>query len=213
MSLTYTLTSGTTWVNGMTADSTNLNNAVNLGSLAITTSVGGVLMGRVAHSSGTVGEIVINTGSLITPPAIGFIVGSSVANASISIGVDDTNNLALGYDATNGASCVWAGNGTANLTGGTPSGNLSLGGGTIVWNNNGTKYLKFSGAGSFGRTAAALATNATDGFFYMPGSLGTPTGVPSGLLTYVGGIAMVIDGVNGKLWCYINSAWKGVALT
>jgi hypothetical protein len=56
---------------------------------------------------------------------------------------------------------------------------------------------------------AALATNATDGFLYIPGTTGTPTGTPANY----GGHPMIYDTGANKLWVWNGSAWKWVALT
>lgn len=55
---------------------------------------------------------------------------------------------------------------------------------------------------------AALATNATHGFTYIPTSAGAPTGVPA---SYTGKVAMQYDTTNNKLWVY-NGGWKFVVL-
>lgn len=52
---------------------------------------------------------------------------------------------------------------------------------------------------------AALATNATDGFLYIPTCAGTPTGVPT---SNTGRVAMIYDTTNNKFYIY-NAAWKG----
>lgn len=51
----------------------------------------------------------------------------------------------------------------------------------------------------------ALATNATDGFLYIPTCAGTPTGVPA---AYTGKVAMVFDTTNNKLYIY-DGGWLG----
>ena len=58
-----------------------------------------------------------------------------------------------------------------------------------------------------GRTAPA--TTATAGFPYLPVMAGTPTGVPT---AQAGFVPMVVDSTGNKLWVYVNSAWKGVAV-
>lgn len=68
--------------------------------------------------------------------------------------------------------------------------------------------VSFLSGGDLVTQAAALATNATTGFTYMPTCAGAPTGVPTG---YTGTCATVYDTTNNKLWVY-NGAWKGVVL-
>jgi hypothetical protein len=55
----------------------------------------------------------------------------------------------------------------------------------------------------------AIATNATDGFTYIPTCVGVPTGVPT---TQTGSVAMVYDTANNTFYIY-NGAWKKVTLT
>jgi hypothetical protein len=63
--------------------------------------------------------------------------------------------------------------------------------------------------GNLINNTGAIATNATDGFFYIASCAGTPTGVPT---AYTGRVPMVYDTTNNKFYCY-NGAWKGVTLT
>lgn len=51
---------------------------------------------------------------------------------------------------------------------------------------------------------AALATNATDGFLYIPTCAGTPTGAPTAV---TGHAAVIMDGTNHILYVY-DSAWR-----
>jgi len=52
--------------------------------------------------------------------------------------------------------------------------------------------------------AAAVATTATDGFLYIPGCAGTPTGTPT---AKTGRVPLVVDTTNNKLYFYSGGAW------
>lgn len=69
--------------------------------------------------------------------------------------------------------------------------------------------LNTSSSGSVVIGSAALATNATDGFLYIPSCAGTPTGTPT---TYTGRTPIVYDTSNNKIYVY-NGAWKSVTLS
>jgi hypothetical protein len=51
---------------------------------------------------------------------------------------------------------------------------------------------------------AAIATNATDGFLYVPSCAGQPTGTPT---AYTGKVAVVADSTNNKLYIYSGGGW------
>lgn len=73
---------------------------------------------------------------------------------------------------------------------------------------NDTTFFQLSSTGNvvLGQTVA-LATNATNGFAYMPSGEGTPTGVPT---AFTGKVAFYYDTTNNKIYIY-NGAWKATA--
>jgi hypothetical protein len=71
-----------------------------------------------------------------------------------------------------------------------------------------SERVRIDNKGNVVINTAALATNATDGFLYIPTSAGAPTGTPT---AYTGRVAMEYDTTNNKLYIY-NGAWKSVAL-
>lgn len=66
-------------------------------------------------------------------------------------------------------------------------------------------YVDANGNNAVGK--ASLATNATDGFIYIPSCAGAPTGVPS---TRTGYAPLVIDSTNNKLYYRSGGAWKAI---
>jgi len=75
----------------------------------------------------------------------------------------------------------------------------------FVARDNGTAKFKVADAGNVVCSDAALATNATNGFLYIPTCAGTPTGVPT---AFTGTVAMVFDTTNNKLYIY-DGGWLG----
>lgn len=68
-----------------------------------------------------------------------------------------------------------------------------------------TERMRLDNKGNVIVNTAAIATNATDGFLYIPTVAGTPTGVPT---TYTGRIAMIYDTTNHQFWFYDGGGWK-----
>ena len=65
--------------------------------------------------------------------------------------------------------------------------------------------IKRSGSVLVGDESTALATNATDGFLYVPTCAGTPTGTP----TAITGVApIIINTSQNKLYFYSGGAWR-----
>ncbi len=98
-------------------------------------------------------------------------------------------------DPPEGYSAVWQGDGT----GSGDDGDILI----KITTAGTTHTLALSPVG-----AAALATDATDGFLYIPSCAGAPTGTPTGR---AGRLALVYDSSNNNLYVY-NTAWKKVTL-
>lgn len=83
----------------------------------------------------------------------------------------------------------------------------------LVFMANDAEVMRIDGAGNIrmcGTAGAAIATNATDKFIYVPSCAGTPTGVPTNL--GAGAIPMVVDTTNSKLYFRIGGTWKSTTL-
>lgn len=95
--------------------------------------------------------------------------------------------------------------------------------GTDTWSIYGSRSSRQLQIGNFGNTAlqfdingnvilgnaGALATNASNGFSYMPSGAGPPTGTPTAV---TGKVPFYYDSTNNKLYLY-NGGWKGVTLS
>jgi hypothetical protein len=74
----------------------------------------------------------------------------------------------------------------------------------LITNNNERMRIDSSGNIVAG-ASAALATNATNGFLYVPTCAGTPTGVPTAI---TGMAPIVVNTTNNKLYFYSGGAWR-----
>lgn len=85
-------------------------------------------------------------------------------------------------------------------------------GGTVMRLTANSSLFEFNTAGDtiISGNNGAIATNATEGFIYIPRCAGAPTGTPANAgLPYT---PMVYDTTNNKIWFY-NGSWRGVAVT
>jgi hypothetical protein len=69
----------------------------------------------------------------------------------------------------------------------------------------GTERMSIDGNGNVVVNTAAIATNATNGFLYVPSCAGTPTGTPT---AYAGRVPIVVDTTNNKLYFYSGGTWR-----
>ena len=76
---------------------------------------------------------------------------------------------------------------------------------TIAASTGGTERLRVDNNGNVIVNTAAVATNATNGFLYIPGCAGTPTGTPT---AQTGRVPLVVDTTNNKLYFYSGGSWR-----
>ena len=70
----------------------------------------------------------------------------------------------------------------------------------------GTERMRLDAFGNIiAGASAALATNATNGFLYVPTCAGTPTGTPTAI---TGMAPIVVNTTNNKLYFYSGGAWR-----
>jgi hypothetical protein len=83
----------------------------------------------------------------------------------------------------------------------------SAAGACLVWASGATPAVRghIDDLGNFVIGNAAIATNATDGFAYVPGCAGTPTGTPT---AKTGRVPIVVDTTANKLYFYSSGAWR-----
>jgi hypothetical protein len=137
---------------------------------------------------------------------LGIGTSSPISGSGLTIGNDGngsaTVKLAFSTSSTERASVQMNGaGGEMRLTAG-----YAGYGGFMTFFANGSERASITGAGNFCAGAqSALATNATDGFLYVPTCAGTPTGTP----TAITGLApIVVNTTNNKLYFYSSGVWR-----
>lgn len=73
--------------------------------------------------------------------------------------------------------------------------------------NSNSNVITVTANGNMVPGTAALATSATDGFIYLQGCAGTPTGTPT---TYAGRSPVVVDTSNNIPYFYASGAWRSM---
>jgi len=135
--------------------------------------------------------------------ATGMLV--TVANNGTAYNASPTSGFAL-WNKFNSSGSLFPSAaiqaGKENATDGNYAGFLSL----YTVNSVGTpnEQMRIDSSGNVVVNTAAVATTATDGFLYITGCAGTPTGTPT---AKTGRVPLVVDTTNNKLYFYSGGAW------
>lgn len=167
----------------------------------------------VAGDTALQGHVSINnTKKLIVGNAVGV---NDLVSLYKSSNLDISMWVAEAIDGTTQANLNFWGS-TSAYPDGAPSTQIKFlrtlggGGGDIIFYNRPggapiVESLRLTARSNVVVGSGALLTTATDGYFYLPGTAGTPTGVPT---AYTGKAAVVVDTTNNKLYFYSNGAWR-----
>ena len=140
--------------------------------------------------SGAAAKIVLGDADAAAPVAQTFSVQGVVAGTTNTAGAAWTIGGSISTGTGIGGSIVFA-TSTAGTTG------------TVQ--NAHANALELTGNKNVVIGNAALATDAVDGFLYIPSCAGTPTGTPT---AYTGRVPLVWDSANDKLYVF-DTSWKG----
>lgn len=125
--------------------------------------------------------------------------GSSSAGTNAVIDITGTSNSDVVFPFQ-----IFSNNRAASLV--MSYGAISASGGLVLYTSGTSSYYIIDANGNmYGKNSA---TNMTNGFFYIPGAAGAPSGTPTAVS---GHVPMYYDTTNNKFYVY-NGAWKGVTL-
>lgn len=181
---------------------------------------------KVAISDVTAGRAISASGVTIsggTINGVAYLNASRVVTTGTGLTFDGTN-LGLAFGAAKRVAVVFSNdyrngvifdgdNRTTQVFATTAAGDA---GGAIIFSTRqgagssatdyGTERGRISATGNFvAGGSVALATNATDGFLYVPTCAGTPTGTPTAI---TGMAPIVVNTTNNKLYFYSGGAWR-----
>lgn len=163
---------------------------------------GGIMSGRSTRSNAIYFTETLRNQNERTYHRISNPNTGNAAQAGLTLS-NSADNLQLAMYSTGHAAASLAGTGFIYTSG---SKDLLLG-------TTGTERARIKSTGSIALGKAALATNATTGFVYLPSMAGTPTGTPETFAYNAGVLPVVLDSSASKLWAYVGGAWKSVTLS
>lgn len=127
-------------------------------------------------------------------------VGINVAAPAARLHVSDTTTIPVIVQNASAATTY-----IRFINSGANAGYIGYSGTSILVLTGGVERFSIDANGNVIINTAAVATNATNGFLYVPGCTGTPTGVPT---TVTGRVPIVVDTTNNKLYFYSGGAWR-----
>lgn len=178
------------------------------------------------HSGAAGGILSTQTAYAVTVRGNWF--GDITASGGINVQIDGQNwNVSdnyIGFNSGNTGVSVSSGSdffkitNNAFVSGGTSTG-ISFAGTPTTYDIGGNTYSSVTttqpnvpftqGKSLVVSSGSVLATNATDGFLYIPTCAGTPTGTPT---SHTGAVALVFDTNTSQLFVY-NGAWEAVTVS
>lgn len=196
------------WCAAVTGSNAVVINTGNLGSEVERVRVDGS-----GNISAVTGNFVVGTAGKGITTGGATALGLGANNTVTAVTIDTSNNVGINtpgnpnarfevYDGAirfgnaSGNGFLFA-DGTATLAGSLSNHPLHL------YTNN-TKRAEIDISGNISAGVGALATNATNGFLYIPTCPGVPTGTPT---TKTGLAPLVVDSTNNKLYVYVGGSW------
>lgn len=180
----------------------------------------GIYVSQSGQSFASIGFAYQNTSTAALyfgPGTSGFdLIVTRRAAANLRLGAVDAaapvaqtlsvQSVVAGTSNTAGANLTITGSqGTGTGAGGSIIFQVAPAGSSGTAQNALSTALTISSAGNVFIGNAAIATNATDGFLYVPSCAGAPSGTPT---TVTGRIPIVVDSTNNKLYFYSGGAWR-----
>jgi hypothetical protein len=157
-------------------------------------------------ASGTAGNAISFTQAMTLDASGNLFIGGTAGAEKLNIIANTaTSGLEKGFAVSNDvdSNCFISITGTAATDKRAVIGPTSST--ALVFQTNGSQRARIPAAGGMVIGTAAIATNATDGFLYVPSCAGIPTGTPT---AYTGRVPIVVDATNNKLYFYSGGAWR-----
>lgn len=152
-------------------------------------------------STGLLTTLTVTGDTSLSTTSGSVAIGAISAAGKFAVVVPNSGALQLAGNFTNNADADFSLSIKSGETWIGPSTSTPL----VLSNSGNTERVRIPAAGGMVVGTAAIATNATDGFLYVPTCAGTPTGTPT---AQTGTAPIVIDTTNNKLYFYSGGTWR-----